>query len=712
MGALELLTKIRQGATEMNRLIVKSRGFCVIWVLMVVGSFVTEAQSELCNPNFWVTNRPVNAIVQHDNTIYIGGEFTQVGPRTGCGVMIDTMSGLHDSRFPEVNDSVNTAVPDGAGGWYIGGDFTYVGGISRNHIAHILSDGSVDPLWDPNANCYVNAIAISPDGGTIYAGGSFAIIGGKERKLIAALDSSTGQATQWNPVVAGDCFSCINAVTVSPDGAIVYVGGNFSSANGQSRNHLVALDTATGEATAWNPNAAVNSFYYVNALALSPCKTTIYVGGCFSAIGGDQRENLAEVDLLTGGLTPWNPNATGIVEALAVSPDGKTVYAGGQFISIGGERRNYIAALDAFTGQCKSWCAQSDSMVESIAVSPDGTTVYCGGWFSFIGGQARNCIAALDAFTGRATAFDPNANDYVEVLAVSPDGLMVYAGGQFTSLGGMARNRVAALDATTGKATAWNPNASGSGYSSVFSLAVSPFGTTVYAGGCFASMGGEQRHNIAALSTSTGLATEWNPNANAPVFALAVSPDGRTVYTGGDFTSIGGEQRHNIAALSTSTGLATEWNPNANAPVFALAVSPDSSTVYAGGDFTSIGGQARSHIAALDAVVGKATAWNPGADGTVNTLFVFSDEAMVFADGEFLSIGGQKRNHAATLDAMTGNVTDWNPCVSAGDYGLIKALVVSQDMKSVYVGGWFRTIGHLAQQGFAAFDLLPESESD
>ena len=36
--------------------------------------------------------------------------------------------------------------------------------------------------------------------------------------------------------------------------------------------------------------------------------------------------------------------------------------------------------------------------------------------------------------------------------------------------------------------------------------------------------------------------------------ALAVS--GSTVYAGGSFTSIGGEERHGIAALDATTGLA------------------------------------------------------------------------------------------------------------------------------------------------------------
>ena len=77
--------------------------------------------------------------------------------------------------------------------------------------------------------------------------------------------------------------------------------------------------------------------------------------------------------------------------------------------------------------------------------------------------------------------------------------------------------------------------------------------------------------------------------------SLAVS--GGTVYAGGSFASIGGQARNRLAALDATTGLPTAWNPDANNSVLTLAVSDG--TVYAGGQFTAIGGQARSGIAFL-----------------------------------------------------------------------------------------------------------------
>jgi len=667
-------------------------------MLSVIEGECAWAQSSTPRKETWVTNGTVHAIVATTDTVYLGGEFTYVGPITGNGVPIDRASGQPVATFPQVQvngevliGNVQSSVSDGAGGWYIGGDFTQVGGVARKHIAHILADGTVDPAWDPDVRGHsgtetVSAIAVS--GSTVYAGGQFETIDGQSRNNIAALDASTGLLTDWNP----DANRSVETLSVS--GSTVYAGGYFSNIGGQNRNRIAALDAITGNATTWDPNATGN-FNRVSALVVSG--STVYAGGRFTNIGGQARNNIAALDAATGNATAWDPNSSFTVRAIAVS--GSTVYAGGRFTSIGGQTRNRIAALDAATGLATAWDPNAttalflgSSDVNALAVS--GSTVYAGGKFTRIGGQTRNRIAALDAATGNATAWDPNANSWVFSLAVSES--TVYVGGFFNSIGGQTRNGIAAMDAATGNASAWNPNASGGFPNSiVFALAVS--GSTVYAGGKFTSIGGQNRNRIAALDAATGNATDWNPNPNGiSVSALTVS--GSTVYAGGDFTNIGGQERNGIAALDPSTGLATAWDPKANnfppSSVGALAVS--GSTVYAGGFFTSIGGQDRNRIAALDATTGVATAWNPNPNGGVGTLVVSG--STVYVGGSFTNIGGQDRNRIAALNVATGNATAWNPDANFS----VRALTVSGS--TVYAGGEFSTIGGVRRGEIAALD--------
>ena len=187
----------------------------------VLGNNTNTINTSLAVNYPWITNGAVNAIVPDltNNLIYIGGSFTYVGPNTGSGVPLDENSGQALPTFPRVNGSISSVISDGAGGWYIGGNFTSVGGIARNRIAHILSDYTVDENFNPNANTTVNALALN--GSTVYAGGNFATIGGQTRNCIAALDAVTGTATTWNP----DASSTVNALALS--GSTVYAGGGL-----------------------------------------------------------------------------------------------------------------------------------------------------------------------------------------------------------------------------------------------------------------------------------------------------------------------------------------------------------------------------------------------------------------------------------------------------------------------------------------------------
>lgn len=117
----------------------------------------------------WVPDGQVNAIVRTADTVYLGGAFTALGRNRPYGVPLDATSGLPLAAYPKVNAAVRCCVPDGAGGWYIGGDFTQVGTLPRNRLAHILSDGTVDTAWNPDANGTVWALAVS--GSTVYVGG-------------------------------------------------------------------------------------------------------------------------------------------------------------------------------------------------------------------------------------------------------------------------------------------------------------------------------------------------------------------------------------------------------------------------------------------------------------------------------------------------------------------------------------------------------------
>jgi WD40 repeat protein len=601
----------------------------------------------------------VNSIVLGpDGTIWVSGGLGQIGanrvardgiaaldPRTGDATSWQTT--FQGPPPPDQGYIATLAIHDGK--LYVGGYFAGVGGQPRNNIAALdLRTAQVEPFNpSPNAVGTVWAFAFSPDGTVLYTSGSFTTIGGQSRNSLAALDPATGSATAWNPNPTGKTTNCNtrgeSALAVAPSG-LVYYGACFTSIGGQSRTALAALDPTSGNATAWNPNPSGQAFNVLSthtaiyALSLAP-DGTVYVGGNFTQIGGQSRNNLVALDPGTANATSWNPRA--LYPATTIAADGTgQVYVGGDFAALDVKPRIDIAAIDTTTGTLEPFTADATSSTEVFALgvappgSPKAGTVYAGGTFSMIDGQARNVVAALDPVTGQPTSWDPHPDFSLSALTVAPDGT-VYIGGGFTRIGsGVApavRNGLAAIDPTTGQPTSWNPApASTNGtLPGIDAMALAPSGGTLYVGGIFSSIGAQvpqpSRQNIAALDLTTGNATAWNPGANSSVGTIAVAPGpGGPVYLAGAFTTIGAnnQTRANIAAVDPATGNVTNWNPNPTGTPLSQAGLIGSfglgadGTVYIGGSYTGIGATPAQHVAfaGLDPSTANSTSFDLGLD--------------------------------------------------------------------------------------------------
>ena len=312
-----------------------ARRLCAVLAFALLA---TAAHAQTLRPELPVTDGDINATALSDDgaTLYLGGRFTYVGPYTGSGVRLSPSAGTVLPGGARVNGTVLASVPDGAGGYYIGGRFTSVGGARRNRLAHVLADGTLDAAFDPNVGSPSSAVfALALGGGALYVGGTFTSVGGQTRNRLAAVDAATGAlVTAFGPGVNG-----LDVSALALDGSTLYTGGQFSSVGGQARNGLAAVDAATGTlVAAFNPNVSGGEFPpVVRALALSG--GTLYAGGSFRSVGGQARRGIAAVDAATGALvTAFAPNPNNTVGALAL--DGSTLYAGGDFTRVSGQTRN------------------------------------------------------------------------------------------------------------------------------------------------------------------------------------------------------------------------------------------------------------------------------------------------------------------------------------------------------------------------------------
>ncbi len=705
----------------------------------------THGQFLAPDANAWVPDGQVHSVAVDNDYTYISGEFNYVGPNTGGGAKLTTTSDDPVLTFPSVSSNqgagqVNAVVPDGSGGWYIGGYFTKVGNQWRSNLARINSDGTVNTDWNPGANGSVFSIAV--DGSSVYVGGNFSEAGGQPNSYFAKLTNTTGSADGSFTAQADDIVRVL-----AVNGDYLYVGGHFNNINTQERHYLAKLDKTTGTVDGtWVPNP--NDVVYAIAFYLDGINWDVYVGGNFNTIGGLPKPKIALLNDTNGSADGdfAVPFSEGVVRSIIVNSD--YLYIGGGFVinytnefmeeitvtnlakitrggTINGEWRfqsnsaiysvaetmadlfiaglftnlddksiNYAAKISkANGGVYDTW--QPNPSGESYITSVSGTDVYLGGNFVSAGGVPRKNLARISHTTKTADlTWAPELNSTATDMVI--DGASLYLAGYFTTVNGTARGRGARISTTDGSLGVWDPVSD-----AVINTIVTD-GVNVYAGGPFTQIGGESINRLAKLNNSTGAAdATWNPNPNLEVLTIALLNN--NLYAGGYFTSIGGQSRNYIARIplvANEAGNADGWNPNSSSIVMTLM--QDGSNIYAGGIFSNIGGQARPYLARLSPTTGLADEWNPAPNDNVFTLADAQD--YIYAGGAFLSVGGVDNTYSAKIRKDNG-ITDasWNP--QFDDY--VDAIAVNSD--DIYLAGRFKTVNLSTQSCFALFSdqLLP-----
>ena len=338
-----------------------------------------------------------------------------------------------------------------------------------------------------------SSVAASPNKAVVYVTGITAKTAtGLRNEVTVAYNATTGRQL-WVERYQGKGRhprggAGVPSVTVSPDGATVYVAGDLASA-GFNDYLVIAYDAATGAQLWLTTPLTDSSVAQFHAVAVSPDSKTVYITGRRDFFGGHASKSYVTLALNAAtGATVWNTNTTfpphvfHTITAIAVSPDGSTVFVSGSSGTI---------AYDAASGTqlwLDAYKQAYGRFQNSLAVSPDSATVYVTGGSNAPGSTAPHYwTAALSAATGaqqwQATYRGPGARAGTSAIGLSPDGSAVYVTGSATQASGLNEYATIGYDAATGHqlwlanySTAQvNDNATG--------LAVSPDGSTVYVTG-------------------------------------------------------------------------------------------------------------------------------------------------------------------------------------------------------------------------------------
>ena len=87
----------------------------------------STGSAQTTRENVWVADGEVRCAARSGNVVYIGGNFTAIGPPLGTAVPFDATTGQPLLTLQVVGE-VHAVVSDGAGGWYLGGLFDHVKG--------------------------------------------------------------------------------------------------------------------------------------------------------------------------------------------------------------------------------------------------------------------------------------------------------------------------------------------------------------------------------------------------------------------------------------------------------------------------------------------------------------------------------------------------------------------------------------------------------
>ena len=275
----------------------------------------------------------------YEYSCYIGGHFDRIG-----GIAAKNLAffddGYDTKTFSEVGGGVKggevrTIVRLHNEELYIGGSFTQVGDSMVSSVAH-----RKDSLWetmDGGVDGTVYTLAIV--GNLVYAGGAFSHAGSVEAHNIATYSILT---KKWSPVmdkVENGVNDTVRAMMLMEDGTL-YVGGKFTKAGTVSVGKIASYKNST-----WTDlnGGTMDSDGFIATISSSN-SNVFFVGGKFNTIGNKPIHNIALFSDNT-----WNDvfgrSVDGPVYAIN---DFLRLVVGGDFHKCGDSSCNYIASIDDF----------------------------------------------------------------------------------------------------------------------------------------------------------------------------------------------------------------------------------------------------------------------------------------------------------------------------------------------------------------------------
>ncbi len=300
--------------------------------------------------------------------------------------------------------------------------------------------GDVDPSFNAGVitsqffQDRLSAVAVQPDG-KILIGGFFNVVAGVSRNALARLnaDGSVDLTFVPPPFSQNDLVAPLKII-VQPDGKILVAGNDFRI--GGTTYPLIRLNTDGSVDASFSLPSIGSSLV---GLALQP-DGKILIGGGFGAIGTTVRRVAARLNsdgTLDTTFDIGLPTGTygGQAASFAIQPDGKIIVGGALTMTVGTTTFNNVVRLNPNGTPDTTFSVAGDSLdiVESVIRQPDGKILLGGSSSGNTG--SRNSLTRVNLDGSR----DPSFNSAVSLggeiydLLLEPSGKVIAVGNYCTA---------------------------------------------------------------------------------------------------------------------------------------------------------------------------------------------------------------------------------------------------------------------------------------
>jgi uncharacterized delta-60 repeat protein len=470
----------------------------------------------------------------------------------GLATITVTRSGVSVGSVPVTYATADNTAFAGTNYVATNGSLTFLqGDVSKSFTVRIINDG----VQDTNPFNFMVSLSVPPGVTT----------GPLTNVPVNILDAQSFNRPPGSPDTTFDPSTAFNAsvlaLALQSNGQII-AGGNFTTVNGQSENHIARLNTdGTLDSTGFmSLLSGVNG--PVRALA-NQDDDRVVIGGAFTQVNGVVRNGISRL-MVDGSLdSSFNPGsgADSPVYALAQTfVNGlHKIYAGGAFTTYNSSTTPGVVRLND-DGTIDSSFADgsgANGAVFALAVyptnSPMAGKVLVGGVFTNFNSMPVNRLVRLNADgsmdTNFSTSIGTGANDAIRSIVLQADD-EILLGGDFTNFNGVALNHIARLNANGTTDTNFTANAGMGANGSVNAIALQSDNRIVVAGQ-FTQASGVTRNNLTRLLPTGAVdpTINFGAGANADVDAVLVQPADQMLIIGGGFTQFNNETHDHIARI-------------------------------------------------------------------------------------------------------------------------------------------------------------------